>query len=605
MDQKLKVAEGIVIDTINGTIGFRNHTVPTNLPYGAEWEEDILFLEPESVCVNTNLTAWSQVYSNGTFANATAIVDRGGFANINRSAPSLNNDTLYKDGQRNPMLYERAYYAAWNLNVLTMAYLDIADPQTLSQISSTLGQRHALKIGDDLTSESDLFQTTDLSSLPNPPNTDSYWNVTGKYNETSNDFENPYNISTISIADLEADVTLTGQDAPIDINKVAVQIGLTLGIGRRVDNTSSTETKPQGTPFPIERDMYVCSSATKAVIKTVRFRFDSTINKTTDALDGLDVLFIRDKQYTNEDAVIPTWGFENPKPTYNVSTINPLWGIIDPSFANNANITTIQSSHFYIPQSQVSYASDYSILGSDCGDNLPGIRAPSELWAVVFSGLGSSQTFSYTGQNNQQLRSFWSSMAVDANGFSKALRLIWTDFASNYLVGTKGLHTNSYVQPSVNGLQKRATASGSQPVHTVWILRHRIRGYNFLYGIPAIICVCICTGAILLALKSMLAGRGTVAQLRFYLFNVTSGRVLAAYVYPEQDTEGRRYSSTSKWVTEVGHKPIQISGKAEELELKSRITYRWSNVSESSKKPGYVKVTEREGDDDGNVKENP
>jgi hypothetical protein len=46
--------EGLIVDTITGGIGFRNHTIPVSpLLYGATWSEDLLFIEPETECKHT------------------------------------------------------------------------------------------------------------------------------------------------------------------------------------------------------------------------------------------------------------------------------------------------------------------------------------------------------------------------------------------------------------------------------------------------------------------------------------------------------------------------------------------------------------------------
>lgn len=72
--------EGILADTISGAIAFRNHTVPLGFEHGAEWEEDLLFIEPETVCVNTNVTVDFEIgrYINSTvsYENVT-LTDRG------------------------------------------------------------------------------------------------------------------------------------------------------------------------------------------------------------------------------------------------------------------------------------------------------------------------------------------------------------------------------------------------------------------------------------------------------------------------------------------------------------------------------------------------
>ena len=55
---KIVIREGVIADLVNGGIGFRNHTVPITprMPYGAQWTEDILWLEPVTACIDTN---WS------------------------------------------------------------------------------------------------------------------------------------------------------------------------------------------------------------------------------------------------------------------------------------------------------------------------------------------------------------------------------------------------------------------------------------------------------------------------------------------------------------------------------------------------------------------
>jgi hypothetical protein len=48
--------EIIVVDIKNGGIGFRNHSAPTWRQYVSTWEEDLFFVMPDTVCVDTNLT---------------------------------------------------------------------------------------------------------------------------------------------------------------------------------------------------------------------------------------------------------------------------------------------------------------------------------------------------------------------------------------------------------------------------------------------------------------------------------------------------------------------------------------------------------------------
>ncbi len=56
------VREGVIIDAINGGLGFRNHTAPASpqATDGATWEEDLLWMEPLTTCLGTNWTFYSR-----------------------------------------------------------------------------------------------------------------------------------------------------------------------------------------------------------------------------------------------------------------------------------------------------------------------------------------------------------------------------------------------------------------------------------------------------------------------------------------------------------------------------------------------------------------
>jgi hypothetical protein len=53
---EIVLVEGLLIDLKDDGVGFRNHTLPTGVGVGGSWEEDILFIQPETVCVDTNLS---------------------------------------------------------------------------------------------------------------------------------------------------------------------------------------------------------------------------------------------------------------------------------------------------------------------------------------------------------------------------------------------------------------------------------------------------------------------------------------------------------------------------------------------------------------------
>lgn len=154
MANEYLAVEGLVVDMKNGGIGFRNHSAPPTTPYGSTWSEDLLFIEPETVCVDRNLTLDSSIpkytseeRASGTIAHL-ALTDRGGFANLNLSY--LNNSIA--KSQRQPNLWDRAYRGAWLNNVLSMAFLNVtnlrndSDPNSkeFSYLNSHVGKRFPL-----------------------------------------------------------------------------------------------------------------------------------------------------------------------------------------------------------------------------------------------------------------------------------------------------------------------------------------------------------------------------------------------------------------------------------------------------------------------------
>jgi hypothetical protein len=56
MREDIVPVEGLLVDLIDGGIGFRNHSIPVGVGRGGSWEEDLLFIQPETVCVDTNLS---------------------------------------------------------------------------------------------------------------------------------------------------------------------------------------------------------------------------------------------------------------------------------------------------------------------------------------------------------------------------------------------------------------------------------------------------------------------------------------------------------------------------------------------------------------------
>lgn len=126
------VVEGLIVDTsstpdVGGGptgVGFRNHTIPKGVKYGATWEENLLWMEPVTECVDTNLTLEFTVgpRRDNSILNIS-LVDNGGFSELDlnyRPYEGTANRT-----QEDPRLRERAYLSGWFNNALTMLALNV------------------------------------------------------------------------------------------------------------------------------------------------------------------------------------------------------------------------------------------------------------------------------------------------------------------------------------------------------------------------------------------------------------------------------------------------------------------------------------------------
>lgn len=171
LNNAIEPVEGLVVDTVSGGIGLRNHTVPRGFQHGVTWREDLLFLEPETVCVDTNLTVDFTVAltpnagfgTEGTIVDQIWLTDRGGFVNINHTFPLF--DT--SDTQSNADLLGRAYKAAWLNNVNTMLYFNVTTDnnatlglKAFSYLNSTIDKTFTLPLQSDGLSDPTFLKMT-------------------------------------------------------------------------------------------------------------------------------------------------------------------------------------------------------------------------------------------------------------------------------------------------------------------------------------------------------------------------------------------------------------------------------------------------------------
>lgn len=160
LDGSYKIVEGLVVDALRGGVGFRNHTVPSGLTgTGAEWTEDLLFIEPESACVDTNLTIEFTInLTNRSLSRGIqdlVLVDRGGFANLDVDKyPEYD----HPNAQANPDLWRRAYKAAVLNNAYTMFYLNVSNPANQTTNTSAFRYRNS-RVGQEFRLNADSLET--------------------------------------------------------------------------------------------------------------------------------------------------------------------------------------------------------------------------------------------------------------------------------------------------------------------------------------------------------------------------------------------------------------------------------------------------------------
>jgi hypothetical protein len=171
--------EGLIVDTVNGGVGFRNHTVPPVSTYGSTWTEDILFIQPETQCVDTNLTIDFTLTQNNVsgevgVGNQVWLTDEGGFASLD---PNYDWQGIRND-QADARLYDRAYTAAWMNNLLSMMYLN--------ETNSDAGQV-GIKLRPATTGRTFKLQNSSSSSLDSSmaPSTGLRVQLSGKYDKLS------------------------------------------------------------------------------------------------------------------------------------------------------------------------------------------------------------------------------------------------------------------------------------------------------------------------------------------------------------------------------------------------------------------------------------
>ncbi|ORY00451.1 hypothetical protein BCR34DRAFT_111786 [Clohesyomyces aquaticus] len=545
LNDRLEAIEGLIVDTRAGMVGFRNHTLPPYLPHGSTWSEDLLFIEPETQCVDLNITLDFNIPISTTSKNAENLVitDRGGFSSFSKDIPTYDSNTSWA----NANLRDRAYFAAWFSNVYSMFYLNITNPKRppfstrFQYVNSSIGSRFPISdnetIGAFRVSYDQMRTTHEFGEFLNLP--DTFFNRTPISNSSSS-YANPFKIYQSNFTDIAT--ACSGSDGfnYANMSNIAVSCGMVYGAARRKDGTASLFFDP-GSEWMMP--LYSCASASKASIKTVEFAFNGTAG-----LQSLKVLGIKPKSYAKDDDK-PLWGVE--KLQMLLQDVNPVWGITTPEHANHPNISTARQEYLYLP----GFTDSISSSPTQGSQNFAGVDFYSHSMGVAYQMTDISDNDyygipDYTGKSNLAMYFRWQEMSRNSSSAAKIINLIWTDIAANAVVGTK-----SQLPPEpLHNLGKRDEAKGGEVLVTVYTRRIR---FHPVYGIPAFLVLALGCVVALACLVLVIIGRATPSSMRHALDQTSAGRLLTTFLYTNDCPPG---ASRANWIRLVGRKGIHLGG---------------------------------------------
>ncbi|KAK4461311.1 hypothetical protein QBC42DRAFT_330110 [Cladorrhinum samala] len=550
LQDQYRLVEGLIIDAKAGGIGFRNHTVPVALGRGATWEEDILFIEPSTACVNTNLTLDFEMISKSDKISNTVgdlvLTDRGGFSQLNTTLPTLES----VDGQTDPDLQQRAYTAAWLNNAVTMLYLNVTNEKnkpvkgmkSFSYLDSAPGKTFPMPVA--------AYSRERYEGLRLSTEFGNYLRLGAEAPSLSRgalNYSNPFNISKADFTDIPSICAGTTYRDRANISNIYVACGLLRGAPERVDG---------GDPMLFEKGskwsspLYTCASSLRATIKTVHFSVNGT------GIAGLNVLRVAPKTYAADGSDAPLWGLEDWG--LRLDQFSPIWGLVSPEMAKKPNVTSVRKPHFNLIGTSIEAGLPSLLNLEDTqSDNLAGASFAQTVMNTVFKVVAEASDADtwgvwptdLKGLGNLSMFRRWQALSQDSALVPQIINLMWTNIAASAVVGTRGVlgEVNSGINPA-----------GPIPVRPIG---NRIT-YDVRYGIPAAlllswlgvivvaaVCCSTCCGG----------GRTGFAELRRRIQQVSVGRVFTTFLHPEEST---LTMSAKQWAQENGKRPIMVDAFA-------------------------------------------
>lgn len=565
LDSKVEAVEGLIVSmSTTPGVGFRNHTLPPWSAHGYTWSEDILWMEPETVCTDLNITLDFTIPEWNTFNNGldAHITDKGGLAHNPVHFPKMDMTTSRKDSH----LEQKSYGGAILTNALLIGFLNE------TQESLRLGKRYPL---DDIPNcgytqltpnavDLDTYGSGDKNTdfwSPNLPGALGLCTYSATNISASNDLANlckhiKRESINVALSDSQSLGNIITDNYYPDIqnfSRTAVQAGLMQGAGEYTaflpprsgnhgDNFIAAlqlDENGQTTPISIRnptesatrwsQPFFSCASAIKASVKTVSFEISDEA-----VLANLKIRDVRPSNATNL-----TWAIENTG--WDVMDINPLWGLVSEEAASHRGLSVFNTPEIYLPAGRS--GADQGSL--DSNDATAGISAPLAALANVYtlsslegfvSGVGSGPL--YRGNYNWPLLLEWSRLSQNASTAGRIIDLIWTDLMANLVVGTKGpLYPNGALRPAAQHIA--------------------IVAYDWRYAALSLLFAGLYLAMLIATLLCYLFKQCTLENLRFMLNQTAAGRSVTTERY--QAKSGVDLGKNAEWAPVRGDEPVLIA----------------------------------------------
>ena len=504
LNDRVELFEGVIVDTRNAGVGYRNHTAPAHTST-SKWSEDITWIEPVTECANTNLTVEATTGEQRYNVTELYLRDEGGF--VGRPDKSPNGEEW---GSQNPDLFRRAQHAAWSTNTLLMWYFNVTRYNTTGPRNSSLGRRFQLDLfiyprelrGIDITfltpSFLDVFSSfTNVSSTPD---------VT---NRTKQDWINAGNLCEGSFGEPEPNIT-----------NIKIKCGYLYGAAQPL-NVSVSQVYVSFTKW--RRNLFVCATGVRASIKTVKFAA-----KGNASLADLTVEGVEDKKY-HDDASRPLWAVEK---TYRSALdANPFWGMVSDGHENATDLHTYRAEKLWLP------LGSQSIALEQMSDSLAATKAPTTILNTIYSGVTvkvRGGLDEYSGTFNMALHRKWEELSSSASTASKIINLIYKQVLATATVGTK------------SAIRDRRSDGLKTPLKVTNF--SRTLKYDLRYGIPAIIVLFIVL-CVLVGLIVCIFTRFSMNALSQLVNQTSTGRIVTNLLHPDTcDPQ----APTSTWLKAAG-----------------------------------------------------